>query len=433
MIMSSNRTNIFRFFQENEKWLLLGLFVLGLLIRLAWLDVDFNITADLAILRQWAIKLKTEGLLSFYETVEIRAYPPLSTYLLASVGWVADKLTSSTTPDESLLTSLIKLPSILADLGTAALLVWQARKYSAVWRLLTAVLYLFNPAVWYVSVYWGQIDAIYVFFLLAALMLLARSRVVPAWVCLGLSLGIKLQGAPLLFLFLTWTWIQHGSRQLIRGIFGLLGSAMIIISPWLLSGRLPEMIEAVFPTQTTNMVAQSAYSGWYFFLREKSIMLDAAQKLDFVPISYLAVGVVLFLVVVLFVTTRLIKDRKHSSLPVAAVLISLAAFLFLPEMRERYLFPILPLLLWAAGQRRRLLWLYLILTATWFFNLVTIASFAPDLWTNLVAWQPPYPSRIRLLKDVAWIVSGVHLIIFGRLVCILQKPVRIAEEKDGNK
>jgi hypothetical protein len=109
-------------------------------------------------------------------------------------------------------------------------------------------------------------------------------------------------------------------------------------------------------------------------------------------------------------------------MPLAAAVLSLAAFTFLTDMRERYLFPVFPFLLLAAAgwpenpPRPTLLWLYLLLTATWLFNLVTIASFAPAWWTNLVAWQPPYPAHIAVLKGASVLVAAFHTLIFIWLV-----------------
>ncbi|MFZ0546300.1 MAG: hypothetical protein WAM60_12725 [Candidatus Promineifilaceae bacterium] len=403
-------SNALVFCKRHERVLLAGIFTLGLLIRLPWLGSDFTVTADLPILREWSASLQQEGLVAFYGKTGVRAYPPVSTYLFAGAGWLSAKLSNSAVPNESLLNALIKLPAILADLATAALLVRQAAKQTAVWRILAATLYLFNPAVWYVSVYWGQTDAIYVFSLIAALMLLAHGVVMPAWVYYCLSLGVKLQGLPLLFLFFVWTVVYNGRRALVKGLAAAGVTALVLISPWLLNGRLIELARATI--SRSSRVVQSAYNGWYFILGERAGMAGASQAPGFPPISYQIISLFLFLMVVLFVTILTIRRREQLSLPVTAVVLTLAAFLFLTDIHERYLFPVLPLLLWAASQRRRLLWLYLILTVTWFFNLVTIASFAPDLWTNLVAWKRPYPLHIELLKDAAWVVSAVHLTIF---------------------
>jgi Gpi18-like mannosyltransferase len=405
------------FWERHELLLLSGIFALGLLIRLSWLGVDFNITADLPILRSWIVTLQEEGLTGFYGTVGERTYPPLSIYLLAAGGWLADKLSSSAVPDESLLNALIKLPAILADVGTAALLVWQAAKQTAAWRILITGLYLLNPAVWYVSIYWGQTDAIYLFFLFAALLLLARGAVVPAWLCYALSLAVKLQALPLVFLFLAWTLVYYGRRVLLKGLVAGGAAGLILMLPWLLNGRLLGVITATL--SSSSRVVQSAYNGWYFLLRDQAGTAEASRSLGILPFSYQTISLLLFLIAVFVVTILIVRHKEQLSLPIAAVVLTLTAFLFLTDIRERYLFPVLPLLLWGAGQQRRLLWFYLILTATWLFNLVTIASFAPELWTNLVAWPRPYPTHIALLKTIAWVVSAVHLAIYFWLASFL--------------
>jgi len=416
-----------RFCERYNRLLLISIFVVGLLIRLPWLGSDFNITADMSILRGWVVHLQENGLTAFYEGAGVRAYPPLSTYLFAAAGWLADTLSVSAMPDESLLNGLIKFPAILADVGTAALLVWQARKQSAVWSILIAALYLLNPAIWYVSVYWGQTDAIYIFFLVAALILLAQGAVIPAWACYALSLGTKLQGLPFVFLILTWTWVQHGRQALLKGLAASGVTGTLLVLPWLLNGRILSLIEAVI--SSSSRVVQSAYNFWFLLLGERAGTADAVHKPGSLPVSYQAISLVLFFAVVFFVVFLIVRYKEQLSLSVAAVVLSLAAFLFRPDMRERYLFPVLPLLLWAANQRRSLLWLYLLLSATWLFNLVTIASFALAVWTNLIAWERPYPALINILKTVASFVSAIHLAIFVYLSWLLDKTAGLAQQE----
>jgi hypothetical protein len=137
------------------------------------------------------------------------------------------------------------------------------------------------------------------------------------------------------------------------------------------------------------------------------------------PVSYQIASLILFLTAASFASIIIVKRKEKVVLPAAAAVLSMASFLFLPDIRERYLFPVLPLLLWAANYRPGLLRLYVLLTVSWLFNLVTIASFAPQWWTNLVAWERPYPLRISLLKTAAWVVSAVHLAVFFRLSLIL--------------
>jgi hypothetical protein len=70
---------------------------------------------------------------------------------------------------------------------------------------------------------------------------------------------------------------------------------------------------------------------------------------------------------------------------------SLAAFLFLPGMRERYLLPVIPMLAlvaggWPAGRPDRgAAAAFLVITATQALNLVAVGSPAPDLWLNVFA------------------------------------------------
>jgi hypothetical protein len=95
-------------------------------------------------------------------------------------------------------------------------------------------------------------------------------------------------------------------------------------------------------------------------------------------------------------------------------------------MRERYLLPALFVVLsGAAGEEeprlRPKLWcIYGLLTATLLFNLVTISSFAPTLWLNLIVQHSPYAPHIAALKGLSLLAAAINVTVMVWLTLLLQ-------------
>ena len=87
------------------------------------------------------------------------------------------------------------LPAALADIGTAALLMRCARRkgFSDSWQLLLGGLALFNPAIVMLSGAWGQIDSILTLLLLLSFTELTEGRRVSAGALYGLAIMTKWQ------------------------------------------------------------------------------------------------------------------------------------------------------------------------------------------------------------------------------------------------
>jgi len=64
---------------------------------------------------------------------------------------------------------------------------------------------------------------------------------------------------------------------------------------------------------------------------------------------------------------------------------------------------------------RCLWWIYSILTATFLFNLVTIASFNPAWWTNLVA-APADTPLVVVLKGLSLVAALINTLVLAWLV-----------------
>ena len=222
-------------------WGLVAMFGVALLIRLL-LAPYTGFWGDLAVYRSWVTRLHDVGLHDFYGSGPPAEYPPGYLYVLWLISHV------STTPGYLLL----KLPSIVADLGIA----WIAGTYAARlapqqikerWpvRTLVAAAVLFNPAVLALSAVWGQVDAVPAMFVLWSLLLLFASPPrlryeIAAFLLFAVAVSIKPQSAfvvPVMLYALYRRYLYRRSlSEVIDGALriGLIGA--VSLGVWLVSG-----------------------------------------------------------------------------------------------------------------------------------------------------------------------------------------------------
>ena len=347
-----------------------------------------------------------------YERTSLN-YPPLLVYWFWLAGKAEPLLARLTglPPDKALNVALKLLPT-LADLATGlALAAVPFGRRATSLGLLAAALYVFNPAIWFVSAYWGQTDSVYAFFLVLGLAALGRGALLPAWVALALAALVKQQALVVLPVAAAATLALHGWRGL-----GGAGAVLAVtwaaaLAPWLLAGRLPEVTQAVTVLAgSPARVTVTAFNLWYLLRGGVVHNVPAAMPLPRLPISYQAAAIAVTAGATAWLAWHAWRLRQPAIALAAAAACTLP-YVFMFHARERYLFPVLALLLLALAQhslsRRAGLALYGALTIIWLFNLLAIVSPVPTLWTNLVASTAATP-LIFVLRALALAVAAWH-------------------------
>src|SRR4051794_27570801 len=147
----------------------------GLALRLiiAYLLPGSGFKVDLGAFEYWANNLAQQGAAGFYDRGFFADYTPGYLYVLWGVGLIGDALKGIglTNYGPWTFVDLMKLPSILADLGVAYLIYRLVQDLGASKQraLVGAAIFLFNPISWVDSVVWGQVDSFGVVFLLLGL------------------------------------------------------------------------------------------------------------------------------------------------------------------------------------------------------------------------------------------------------------------------
>ena len=144
---------------------------------------------------------------------------------------------------DSLLTLGLKLPPLLADLGTGWLIWLMVRPRSVRLGLICVALYLFNPAVWYLSAWWGQTDSVWAFFLVLGVFALSRERHVGAWLSLAAGIAVKFTAVVLVPLFVAAS-LRSGLRPLVMGVLTAAVVAILCFVPFAAVGVLPAYLDS---------------------------------------------------------------------------------------------------------------------------------------------------------------------------------------------
>lgn len=274
---------------------------------------------------------------------------------------------------------LVKLPAILADLGIGWLIYKIIKKREKIARL-AAIIWLFNPVIWYNSSVWGQTDSLVNFLGLIAVFSLLRKKLILFAVFMTLSLLFKGSLAifvpVLLFVALRQ---KHKLDRWVQAVASSLGT-IFIVSIWfhpkldLLVWLVNLYKDRILPGEIGYLTA-NAFNFWW--LVDPGRILDSTIFLGF-PARFWGLMVALGGIggIIYWLRKKLTDKRIFASL----VLVSLITFLFMTRIHERYLYPFFPVATVLLGLVPGLWIPYVVLSATHLLNLYHLfwaPSFAP--------------------------------------------------------
>ena len=235
---------------------------------------------------------------------------------------------------------------------------------------LAGALYVANPAPLFAAANWGQPDGAHVLFSILAVGWLGGGRPLAGWAALALAALAKPQSWVLFPLAAVATWQRAGARGLAGGAAGGGLAAAVVLSPFLLSGRLgellalPRVVAAVMPVVSAN-----AHNLWW--------LVAAAQLADPMtipsgtvlagPLTLQALGALLVGAQALF-ACWLFWSRR-AGLAEAGALTVLGWFVCTTQAHENHLILALALLAVAWPGRPALLALYATLSLTAVLNM----------------------------------------------------------------
>ena len=337
-------------------------------------------------------------------------YLPLRLYWLWGISKLAPLLGGSfTAPLPAATLLLIKLPGLLADLATIAVIYCWSRRWQPIRvAAIIAAIYALAPPVWINVSWWGQVDAVLMLALLGALILMERAEGRWSWLCWLFAMLIKTQAVVLAPLLFVSTLRLHGARGLVRAAGLMLGMLVLLQAPLVLAGQLPGLLQSYdgsvgrFPRTTV-----AAYNLWFLALDGGS-----ARDTEFVfgTVSYRIAGMALFGLVAAIICLALLRRSDAPARAESAAVLALAFFALPTQIHERYLFLALAFLTLRIASAPWVVLPYLLLVVTATLNILgTLKGFAPAVYeymseSQLALWL----AMINLLVLAAMIV---HLLL----------------------
>ncbi len=421
--------------KHSRRYLLLSLFLIALSLRL-FLVPNRGFEADVAFWKSWGLSALDNGVVSGLGVTN-NNYPTPFSYLLGFLAYIYRLFRNPHIFDDywnsgNILFLLIaKLPSILADLGIAGLILWIEKHAKRIgfpnlpsfFYLLLACLFLFNPVSLMDGAWWGQVDSLGVFVFMVAVILAASDKPLLAGAIFMLSMMTKLQNmiyGPLFFLLL---WQLGAFQGLIRGIVGAIAAFFFLNGEFLFKKQMDPVMESL----TSNydyfpMMSLNAFNLWWIVAKGDGMRVsDKLMSVGIINAKTMGLllfssGYLLAVMTMLKGTLRdmwqtkiqphLVKNDRNSfsyeqkrftvffSFFTALIIVAFSFFLFQTESHDRYAFPVcLFLLLWGifyvfrtnTEKMRMFLWKtrsfqifiigYILFSILFFLNLHTALSY----------------------------------------------------------
>lgn len=321
----------------------------------------------MSLWQAWTERLTTVGPINFYSETYFSDYFPGYLYILWIIGEIY-KVIFGLSFNSSLFEVIIKLVTTIFDLAGAYYIFKIVSKYQKSLAKLSVILYLGNPAIIFNSSVWGQIDGIFIFFLILTLyLLIEKQRRVKSIIYYALAILIKPHSLALLPVIIF--------RNLEKNPVGTAIKNLVIIPIVLITLSIPFFIYepilglfnlAIRASDVYPYNSLFAFNFWSFFgFWEKDSNLIFG-------LTYRAWGFILYLFFLLLVMVPLLKRAKDNFYFYFSSCLSVFVFFFfLTRMHERYLLPFFALFLIAAAVKRskKLFVIYVLMSLIHFANL----------------------------------------------------------------
>lgn len=330
--------------------------LLGTLIRIIFIPVS-GFKADVAFWKGWGLAVADKGILWLANNTNYN-YPPGFAYVL----WVINKIYALFNNPYNigeywnegnlLYLFLIKLITIVADILIVILIIkiGQIISKSQIPQIskIFALFYFLNPAVIYNGVIWGQVDQFGLAFFLLSIYLILKDRPKIASAVFMTGCLMKFQNIIFIPLFFLFIFKRFSFRQAVEsGLISVI-TFITIITPFWLNRQIESLIRLLlinsdwFPWYSLN-----AFNGWWIASGLKGMQL-VDKHLVFGITSAKQFGFFMFIFAYFIACVLILFSKKENLFKNFILASSLAVFSFfhlLTQSHERYLFPVMGLLL----------------------------------------------------------------------------------------
>ena len=434
---------------------LLIVFFVALILRLSFLNIAHH--GDLNNNISWGNIAYERGLNGFYEgeglprrdsgegnwPVSAPNQPPLTILMFSGVSFlwhIIEEISWNLNERFQLFPSafiwfweskgmifLVKLPSVLADLGIGFLIYNYLIKKDGTqktknekYALIIAAAWLFNPISWYNSSVWGQTDSVVNLLGLIAILQLFKKNFYRFISIFTTTLLFK--GSLVIFIPVLFWLILKQKYSIQKWIKGLLASLFLIVlsSIWfhpkidLFSWLIKLYKDRILPGEIGYLTA-NAFNFWW--------LVDPGKIFDstlFLGLSARIWGYLFTLSLIILLIARFKKDFTEKKIFIALILTTLSSFLFMTRIHERYLYPFFPISTMLLV-KLPLFWIYYtVLSLTYLLNMYHLF------------WAPSIPFLESIFRN-SWFMDSIAIINIIIFVILLRKFIPLRQKTQKKK
>jgi Gpi18-like mannosyltransferase len=332
------------------------LVLIGLLIRLPFIPL-IGFKQDFLFLVSWAEYLVKSSPVAIYAdfnllSVKFVNYPPVYLYILTLLARVFRSLCAAPFESTAFLVLIKSVTIAFEGLTGFVLYHWASKRWDERTGLWAFGLYFLNPAILYVSSYYGQLDAIFTAFLLLAIVGIVEDKAFWGGCALSAALLIKIQTLPFIPLFFGFLLLQKRMKSFFLFGLGFALTGALIVSPYIIHNQLAALMQecVIRSFQWGKFVSVGAFNLWYlhadpgtfdgriwglFFNQDGALRANALFNL----LTYKNLGTALFGCAFLATLYAYWKRDTPDKSWIAAMHVALAFFMLPTKVHERYLFP----------------------------------------------------------------------------------------------
>ena len=262
----------------------------------------------------------------------------------------------------------VKFPVILADILTGGLIWWVLQKENRKIADTAFFLYTLNPAMIFTGSVWGQVDGLFTLSLFISVFFLVHQKsLFLSGIFWAFAFLVKPQAIaivpPLMLIAIKTVTL----RQMIMGALGAIATTFL--------GALaffPDDPLFGLPKLILKMGTYYDYTSLFAFNIWSLVGMWQSDAQLFLGFPYFWWGIVLYVVALLFIFYKALKNWQDKRTSYFVIVLSLFAFFLFPtRVHERYLFPFFAfLMVWAGiSKSKKLLVFYIALSLLYLVNL----------------------------------------------------------------
>ncbi len=388
--------------KKSKKSYITAILIIGLIIRIIAAAGYRGHETDMNCFTGWAELAFGSGLSQFYLSDGFHDYPPGYLYILYVLGALKNLFSL----DGSLLWVLLKLPSILADLGIGYMAYHlAAKKYSKTAATVISAFVVLNPVVILNSSVWGQVDSVLAIFCVLAVYLASEHRLGASFFAFAAAILIKPQAiffAPiLLFGIIDEFFISNtfNAKKFVRTVLvglGAVASVFILFMPF---GNTPIEGIQIIINQYIETVGQ------YKYMTVNAFNLYGAFGLNWTDLTTAVsvVGYALIVAVVVLSAVIFFRGKGKARYYLTSFILVFGIYMLAPKMHERYAFigVFMLIMLIAVLPTDKNMLMYGLFSLSQFFNIA---------WVLFIYETDP---GAYFKSPAVAVASFINLIIFG--------------------